>query len=112
MTKKDEHGVGEESTKTEESVQASDEKWEQLLALNEMKRVLRPGGMAFLDLVNGELGAIKQNLAARGTGWQKKVAGGMIDGTQHHCFFHDRESLKALCSLSEFDSYKIKFINK
>ncbi len=40
-TRKDEQDVGEEDTKTDEGFQASDEKWEQLLAKPEAKRVMR-----------------------------------------------------------------------
>jgi len=42
ITRKDEHEVGEEEdTKIEEGVQTSDEKWEQLLAKPEAKRLMR-----------------------------------------------------------------------
>ena len=87
------------------------EKEEQVLALNEMQRILRPGGAAFLELVNGELKGIKESLAARGKGLQKRVAGGKFNGVQHHCFFHDRKSLKSVCQASKFDSFEVKFMN-
>ena len=41
MAKKDEHGVGEEDPQNKEVVQTNDEKWEQLLAKPEAKRVMR-----------------------------------------------------------------------
>ena len=87
------------------------EKQEQLIALNEMERVLRPGGIAFLDLVNGELKEIKKALAARGTGWRKKVLGWNIDGAEHMSFLHDRESLTRICGLSEFHTFEVRFMN-
>jgi hypothetical protein len=41
MTKKDEDGEDEKDTKAEETLQSSDEKWEQLLAEPEAKCVMR-----------------------------------------------------------------------
>lgn len=40
-TKRDRHGVGEEDTKTEEVIQVSDKKWEQILAKPEAKQMMR-----------------------------------------------------------------------
>lgn len=87
------------------------EKQDQIAALNEMERVLRPGGIAFVDLVNGELKNIKEALAARGTGWRKKVASWDIEGVKHTSFFHDRDSLARICHLSRFSDFEVRFMN-
>jgi 2-polyprenyl-3-methyl-5-hydroxy-6-metoxy-1,4-benzoquinol methylase len=87
------------------------EKREQVIALNEMERVLRQGGIAFLDLVNGERKEIKNTLATRGTGWRKMVSGWNIDGAKHMCFLHDRESLAQICGFSKFDTFEVRFMN-
>lgn len=82
-------------------------KKEQLNTLNEIYRVLKPEGRAFLETVNGELKAVEQLLKKQGN----RIFTFTYKGNSTKIYMHDRNSLKRLCKESKFKDYTVGFKN-
>lgn len=78
---------------------------EQIKTLNEVHRVLKPGGRAFLVLLNGEDKDLQKELKKNGSGKRKRIWRGALRGITFYMYVHDRESIKNLCSKSKFRKY-------
>jgi len=86
-------------------------KIEQIKALNEIFRILRSHGLAFIETFNGEAKPLKEHLKQEGYGPEKRLAkirfykkNSFVKGVY---YFHDRKSLLAICKASKFEHYKI-----
>lgn len=82
---------------------------EQLRCLDEIYRVLKEGGIAFLDLVNGEDAAFNI-LKKIGKGEDRKILESSFSGIKGLNYVHDLKSLKKLCSQSKFTECKMEFM--
>ncbi|MBU0686991.1 MAG: class I SAM-dependent methyltransferase [Candidatus Margulisbacteria bacterium] len=92
-------------------------KSEQIKALNEIFRVLRPNGIAFIDTFDGDNTAIKLLLKEEGQGVEKRLLfldydielNAIVHGTLH--YVHDRKSLANICKASKFKHFIVGFKN-
>lgn len=82
---------------------------EQIRTLNEIFRVLKAGGEAFLVIRDGEQKNVKEDLKKRGTGSDKKILKGAAWGTAYSWYAHDRSTLKKICEKSSFTTYAVRF---
>jgi len=84
---------------------------DQLRVLNEIHRVLRPGGKAFLSVSNGESKRRRLLLKQKGSGSGKRVVTEKIAGIEVSLYFQDRRSLTQLCRTSRFKDFNVRFKN-
>lgn len=82
-------------------------KKDQLTALNEAYRVLKPGGRMFVVLINGEEEGLKRELRENGVGKEKRIWNGLLKGVTFSMYIHNRVSIKDLCVKSAFKGCKI-----
>lgn len=83
---------------------------EQIQAVNEMHRIVKPGGMVLLEMMNGEKKKLAQKVAEVGTGEDGRVWGESFNGTFNLCYVHTRETLKAVCEASQVTKYEVEFM--
>ncbi len=81
---------------------------EQKAALNEMWRVLKTDGCAFLVLPNGDSVAWKKDLARCNEG---RIVTSILAGEIERQYIHDVTSLKKLLTDTKFSTYEISHIN-
>lgn len=86
-------------------------KKEQIKALDEIFRVLRPGGMAFIVVRNGEQKEVRRELKERGLGSDGRLLRSELMGIESISYIHDRSTLRRLCRKSKFKRWKIQFKN-
>ena len=86
-------------------------KREQIKALNEMYRVLRKDGLAFVEMLNGETKKLKQTLKTEGQGPVKRLWGEVFNNVKNLDYIHDRKTLTDICRNSEFSKSKVGFKN-
>lgn len=84
-------------------------KKDQLKAVNEMHRVLRPGGTAFIDMPDGEIKRTVRALEAHGHGSQRRVLSPVVRKERTHIYIHDRATLTAVLEKSRFSRFKVGF---
>jgi ubiquinone/menaquinone biosynthesis C-methylase UbiE len=82
---------------------------DQLKALNEMYRVLSEGGMAFMDMPDGEIRRTVEALKRHGHGQNKRVLSPVVQKVRTHIYIHDRGSLSHVISKSDFEDYRVGF---
>ena len=83
-------------------------KHDQVVALNEMYRVLKPGGLAIIELINGELESIKRELQAIGRGENKRVKPTTINNEVFFFYIHNKTTFRRICEHSNFQEFYIK----
>ncbi len=81
---------------------------EQKAALDEMWRVLKNDGSAFLVLPNGDSMAWKKDIARCNEG---RIVTSILEGEIERQYVHDVTSLKKLLTDTKFSSYEISHIN-
>lgn len=86
-------------------------KKEQVKALDEIFRVLRTGGAAFIVVRNGEHKEVRRELKARGMGSDGRILTSYLKGIKSISYIHDRSTLRALCRKSKFKRWKVQFKN-
>ncbi len=69
---------------------------DQVRALAEIVRVLAKGGLAVVDVNNGEEKALRRLLREKGRGLDRRVADMQISGLTNRVYVHDRRSLLEL----------------
>lgn len=84
---------------------------DQLKTIGEIYRVLKPRGVAFLELVNGELNSIQEGLRKEGKGKDKRIWGHFYCGMQLDDYVHSRKTMDSLCKKSKFKKFKVGFMN-
>ena len=84
---------------------------DQRRALNEMHRVLAPGGMAFIDTANGESKSLHQRVEAEGTGPDGRLWGAVFNGVKNLSYVHTRKTLARICDSSRFRKVRVGFKN-
>lgn len=84
---------------------------EQVQALNEIYSVLKPGGLAFLEIVNGERKEIAEKLKKEGIGADKRLWGRVFRGVKNLDYMHSRKTLRAVCKKSKFEHFNVRFMN-
>lgn len=85
---------------------------EQQKALNEMYRVLKQNGLAFIEVVDSEAKNIAKKLMDEGIGTHKRVWAydrGVVN--KEFNYMHTRLSLAKLCRSSRFRKFKVQFKN-
>lgn len=84
---------------------------EQIKALNEIFRVLRTEGFAFLEMVNAERKGLKAKVEKEGRGSDKRIWGEIFGGVQATDYMHTRETMRIVCSQSKFKIFDVGFGN-
>lgn len=86
---------------------------EQLQAMNEMYRVLRPGGLAFIEMGNGERKKYTEIVATAGAGHQNRVWHSQYkEGPPPNVLYiHDRATLTRIAEKSRFEKFRVGFQN-
>lgn len=75
---------------------------DQVRALDEMARVLRPGGLALIETVDGGQPAVARRLAREGRGRGRRIASWRLAGGTITVFIHDRATLGRAIARSRF----------
>ncbi|MFX1538828.1 MAG: class I SAM-dependent methyltransferase, partial [Promethearchaeota archaeon] len=83
-------------------------KFDQVVALNEMYRVLKPGGLAIIEMINGELELIKRELQAIGRGENNRVKPTSINNIVFFFYIHNETTFRRICEQSNFQEFYIK----
>ena len=86
-------------------------KAEQVKSLNEVYRVLKPGGFAFLEIVNAERKKIAKKLKKEGIGADKRICSEIFRGVKNLHYQHSRKTLKTICEKSKFKHFRVHFMN-
>lgn len=86
---------------------------DQLAALNEMHRVLKPGGSALIEMGNGESKKYRQIMASDGYGPENRIWNSQYKAgpPPNVLYLHDRSTLEGLSAQSIFEQYRVKFQN-
>jgi len=84
---------------------------EQVKALNEIYRVLTPGGFALLEISNAERKQLVKKLKKEGTGAEKRILGEVFDGVKNISYKHSRKTLRAAVEKSKFKKFSVRFMN-
>jgi ubiquinone/menaquinone biosynthesis C-methylase UbiE len=84
---------------------------DQVLAVDEMYRVLRPGGIAFVELSNGESKRYRMTRQRQGFGPDKRVFVAQYSEIPNTLYVHDRGTLRDIAAHSAFRRYEVKFKN-
>ncbi|MFX0063269.1 MAG: class I SAM-dependent methyltransferase [Candidatus Hermodarchaeota archaeon] len=83
-------------------------KHDQMVALNEMYRVLKPGGLAIIELINRELESIKRELQVIGRGENNRVKPTTINNVVFYFYIHNENTFRRICEYSNFQEFYIK----
>ena len=84
---------------------------DQARALGEMARVLAAGGLAVVDVNNGEEAALQRMLRERGRGPDRRIIDLAIDGLVNHAYIHNRHSLADLAKACPSVRSRVRFSN-
>jgi ubiquinone/menaquinone biosynthesis C-methylase UbiE len=99
---------------------------DQIGAINEIYRTLKRGGVAIIDMPNGETKWAKDNINKQSKivlckynnhsyknkiKTQMRIVPDIINGLEVKNYLHDRLTLKRICNKSHFRKYKIGFAN-
>jgi ubiquinone/menaquinone biosynthesis C-methylase UbiE len=84
---------------------------EQVCALTEVVRVLANGGVAVVEMNNGEQSALRRMLGKDGQGPDGRIIDAPIDGLTNRFYVHDRHSLAELAKACPSVSSRVVFRN-
>lgn len=86
----------------------------QIKALNEMFRVLKKGGMAFIVTRNGESKELRKEVKGSGLGEDGRILKEELEGLESVVYIHNRKTLSQICKKSKFKKYRtfLKNMNK
>jgi ubiquinone/menaquinone biosynthesis C-methylase UbiE len=84
---------------------------EQLCAMNEMLRVLDVGGIAMVEVNNGESKKLREHLRLNGRGIDGRVVELPVEDLTNIAYIHDKGTLESLADESTAIRYKTKFVN-
>jgi len=79
---------------------------DQLKAVNEIYRTLKNGGLAIIELPNGESKWAKKNIKLHG-----RIVPDEINSLKLNNYIHDRQTLREVCKKSNFKRYEVSFAN-
>jgi ubiquinone/menaquinone biosynthesis C-methylase UbiE len=86
-------------------------KKDQHACINEIYRVLKPGGIALIEMVNGNIKAIVDDLSKNGFGNGRRINSKVYAGTTIVSYIHNKDTIKAVCKNSYFKQFKIRLQN-
>lgn len=81
---------------------------DQRAALNEMHRVLRPGGLAVVEAVNGATAPLRRKMRVDGFGPRRRLLEWRMRGATITHFIHDAETLSATLKRTKFSDFDVK----
>lgn len=84
---------------------------DQSKAINEMYRILKPNGLAFLEVSNAERKKYIQKLKEKGIGADKRIFGEVFDGVKNLSYKHSRKTLLNVVKKSRFERFSVRFMN-
>jgi ubiquinone/menaquinone biosynthesis C-methylase UbiE len=86
---------------------------DQVKALNEMYRVLKPDGLAFIEMGNGERKKYRQIIGTVSYGHESRVWNSQFkEGTPSNVLYiHDRRTLTRIAKKSKFEKFRVRFQN-
>lgn len=86
---------------------------DQLKSFNEMFRVLKPNGLAFIEMGNGERKKYQQIMRTEGYGHKNRIWNSQFkEGTPPNVLYiHDRQSLRRIAEQSKFEKFQVRFQN-
>lgn len=84
---------------------------DQVEAVNEMYRVLKPGGLAFIEPGNGESKRYKKIRSEQGFGRGNRLFILKFKDFRNTLYLHDRSTLGCIGERSRFQSHRVKFQN-
>jgi ubiquinone/menaquinone biosynthesis C-methylase UbiE len=86
-------------------------KSEQIKAFNEIYRILKSNGLAFLEMINAEKKNIANKVEREGIGPDKRIWGEVFHGVKNLDYMHSRKTLKTICEKCKFERYHVRFMN-
>lgn len=86
-------------------------KSEQVKAINEIFRVLKTGGLAFLEISNAERKKYVKKLNEEGTGIDKRILVEVYNGVKNLIYKHSRKTLQSVVKKSKFKRSSVRFMN-
>jgi ubiquinone/menaquinone biosynthesis C-methylase UbiE len=84
---------------------------DQLTAIDEMHRVLAPGGVAYIEVVNAGTAALKRRLERAGLGPDKRLSRFAVGSGEITIYNHDRNSLQSVVERSDFKRFRVGLKN-
>ena len=86
-------------------------KTEQVKAINEIYRTLKPGGFAFLEIFNAERKKIAEKVKKESIGADKRILSEVFDGVKNISYKHSRKTLQDAVEKSKIENYSVRFMN-
>ncbi len=83
----------------------------QLEVLNEMHRILKPGGSALIEVIDGGRKKPKSLLKEHGFGEKGRLLRMAGKDKLTVIYLHDRQSFIELCQKSKFQNFVVKYVN-
>ena len=84
---------------------------EQVAAVDQIFRVMRPGGSGFVEVSNGELRRYRAIRRDEGFGPDKRVIIYRYGDFRNTLYVHERSTLERVARKSRFSAYRVKFQN-
>jgi len=84
---------------------------EQVAAVDQMFRVMRPGGSGFVEVSNGELKRYRAIRREEGLGPDKRIIVYKYEDFRNTLYVHERSTLERVARRSRFRTYRVKFQN-
>jgi len=84
---------------------------EQVKGINEIHRILRPNGLAFIEMSNGELKRHRETRQNQAFGPENRITIYRYKDFRNTLYIHDRDSLTRIAEKSDFDDFAVKFRN-
>ena len=85
---------------------------DQIISINQCYRVLKPKGVAFFEMINGERKEILKKSREYGKGAKgSRIYGPEFFGRRLDNYIHSRKTLIELCKRSKFKKYTVGFCN-
>ncbi|MDF1697340.1 MAG: class I SAM-dependent methyltransferase [Saprospiraceae bacterium] len=83
----------------------------QVEVLNEVYRLLAPGGEALFEIFDGSKRVNVESLKKSGFGKNRRLLKAKVNGDMTVVYIHDKQTFEAICEKSLFEDWNMKFFN-